>query len=172
MDLFPQIETTRLLLRKIRRDDVAALVKYANNEKVTRHFDNFPFPYGEADAVLRIAYVVKGFENKSRYVFAIESKEEKELIGEISLHFFDPTKKKVQLGFWIGESFWNQGLATEAAKAVTQFAFETLNVEVVFASCYLDNHAAEMVLHKLGMTKHRVSRSEIVYQLPVKASIL
>ena len=117
MEAFPQLYTTRLWLRKINIDDVSSLIKYANNKKIADRILNLSYPYQEPHAVFRISYVHQGFKNKTRYVFAIILKETGELIGEISLHLTD-SNKVAQLAYWIGEPFWNKGIATEAVSAI------------------------------------------------------
>lgn len=54
MEIFPELTTNRLKLRKIQVDDVSSLVKYANNKKISDSVLNIPYPYQEPDAVFRI----------------------------------------------------------------------------------------------------------------------
>ena len=117
MEIFPELNTNRLKLRKIRIEDIPSLVKYANNKKISDNIINIPYPYREPDAAFRISFVVRGFKNKIRYVFAIILKESEELIGEISLHLLDKKNHHGQLAYWLGEPFWNQGITTEATRS-------------------------------------------------------
>ena len=148
---FPQLFTDRLHLRKIHIDDIPLLVKYANNRKVSDHILNIPYPYQEPDAVFRIGYVNEGFKTSSRYIFAIILKETEEFIGEISLHL--DKKRMAQLAYWIGESFWKNGFVTEAIKAIVIFGFETLDLDLIFATCDEKNIASIRVLEKNGFQK-------------------
>ena len=150
MDRFPELNTARLKLRQLQIEDIECLVKYANNKKIADHIINIPHPYQEPDAVFRISYVVQGFKNKTRFVFAVILKETGELIGEISLHLL-PNKTSAELGYWVGEPFWNRGIATEAIKAVLSFGFEKLALQAVFATCHAENKASQKVLIKNGM---------------------
>jgi [ribosomal protein S5]-alanine N-acetyltransferase len=161
---FPTLNTERLCLRKISIDDVPSLVKYANNKNISDYVLNIPYPYREPDAVFRISYVVQGFKNKSRYVFAMVLKESNELIGEVGLHF-DGNSAIAQLGYWVGEPFWNKGIATEAIKAVLQFAFETLGLNLVYATCHVDNGASGKVLLNNGMVLHTANGNVVQYRL-------
>lgn len=120
MEQFPVLYTNRLVLRKILVEDVPALLKYANNRNISDWIVNIPYPYEEPNAVFRISYAVQGFKSKQRYVFAIILKSQGELIGEISLHLWG-SKVEAELGYWVGEPFWNQGIATEAIEAVLRF---------------------------------------------------
>ena len=87
---FPELITNRLKLRKIQLDDVSSLLKYANNKNISDQILNMPFPYQEEDAIYRLNFVLQGFKNKERYVFAITLKDSKELIGEIELFLHPP----------------------------------------------------------------------------------
>ena len=164
MSEFPQLFTQKLILRKIQIEDVPALVKYANNKKISENVLNLPYPYQEPDAVFRISYVVQGFKKKARYVFAIILKERQELIGEISLHM-DNIYHVAQLGYWVGEPFWNQGIASEAVAAMLQFGFETLNLDFIYATCNEQNKASAKVLEKNGMEIHHVNGGVIQYRI-------
>lgn len=97
MSIFPELHTGRLKLRKIRPDDLPSLLKYCNNKKISDQILNIPYPYREEDAVFRMNFVLQGFKNKERYVFAITLKPSDELIGEIGLHL-DKGNNSAQFG--------------------------------------------------------------------------
>lgn len=147
MDSFPTLYTPRLILRKITIDDIPALLLYANNRKIADRIVNIPYPYEEPTAVFRISYVHQGFKQKTRFVFSIVSKKEQVLIGEISLHL-NSKKDGAELGYWLGEPFWNQGLMKEAIGAVTQFGFQELKLISISASCDAHNIASHKVLER------------------------
>jgi ribosomal-protein-alanine N-acetyltransferase len=169
MDFFPEITTTRLKLRKLCPEDIPSLVNYAGNKKISDEVLNIPHPYQEFDAVFRISYVVQGFKNKTRYIFAIVLKETDELIGEVSLHS-DDGKRNAELGYWVGEPFWNQGFATEATTAVIKFGFETLELRKIYSTCRVQNEASVKVLLKNGMTMNKVNGSVAFYSLTKEQS--
>lgn len=164
MLVFPVLRTDRLLLRQLTADDIPALVRYADNRNVSKWVLNIPYPYREPDAVFRIGYVLKGFKEKNRFVFAIILKECDELAGEIGLHL-DADPKTAQLGYWLGEPFWGRGLTSEAAKAITAFGFERLGLELIYAICHADNPASAGVLLKSGFTRHHENGAVVQYRL-------
>jgi ribosomal-protein-alanine N-acetyltransferase len=139
------------------------LVKYANNKEISNNVLNIPHPYNEADAVFRISYVHQGFRSKTHYLFAIVLKGTEGLIGEISLHRDSETI--AQLGYWIGQPFWHKGFATEATKAILQFGFEKLNLDIIYAECHVKNKASIKVLLKNGMTVRGVNGNVVQYKL-------
>ncbi|MEL6254272.1 MAG: GNAT family N-acetyltransferase [Bacteroidota bacterium] len=149
MDYFPTLYSPRLILRKIEIDDIPALLKHANNKKIADRIPNLPFPYKEPQAVFRISYVVQGFKQKKRFVFAIILKETEELIGEISLH--KEGEKLAQVAFWLSESYWKQGFTTEALKATLEFGLGKAGYDQIYATCRPDNPASAQVMLKNGM---------------------
>ena len=153
MNIFPLLHTSHLKLRKIEVEDIPALVKYADNKKISDNIINIPHPYREPDAAFRLGYVMKGFKERSRFVFAIEHKALNHLIGEISLHL--ERDKAAQLGYWIGEPFWGKGYAKEAVEAIAKFGFETLELGRIYAECHEENIASHKVVEANGFNSKR-----------------
>jgi RimJ/RimL family protein N-acetyltransferase len=161
---FPQLETSRLRLRRIQIDDIPSLVKYANNKKISDFILNLPHPYQEFDAVFRIRYVHEGFKARTRYIFAIVLKKTGEFIGEISLHL-DNQKSVAELAYWIGEPLWKNGYVTEAINEILAFGFKTLNLDLITATCKEDNMASVRVLEKNGLQKSEPAGSIVEYTI-------
>lgn len=147
---FPRLETARLQLRRIQMDDLHVLAGYCSNRKISDQIINIPHPYTLDDAVARMNFVMDGFKQQQRYVFAIALKSSGELIGEIGLHL-DKANNSAQFGYWIGEPFWGQGMATEALAAVLGFGFGVLRLNKIYATHYPDNEASGRVMQKNGM---------------------
>lgn len=168
MLVFPILFTNRLQLRKIEIDDVPALLKYGNNKRIADRIVNIPHPYDEPQAVFRIAYVNKGFKQKSHFCFAMVLKSSGELIGEISLHL---QHDKAELGYWLGEPFWNQGLTSEAIAAVLKFGFERLALQQIYANCHLENVGSWKVLEKNGMLRGGSLGETLNYSISQKEHI-
>ncbi len=165
MLIFPRLETERLILRQLRVEDFPALIQYVNNPNVTENLVNTPSPYREPDAAMRLSYVVRGFKNKTRFVFAIESKERQELIGEISLHLLDQNREQAQLAYWLAEPFWGQGIMTEAAKEALRFGFSQLKLGLIYADAYEHNPGSLKVIERLGMTYHTTNGRIKLYRI-------
>jgi RimJ/RimL family protein N-acetyltransferase len=55
-----------------------------------------------------------------------------------------------ELGYWLGLSYWGQGFATEAARAVIDYAFADLKLESIQAGARVTNPASRRVLEKCG----------------------
>ncbi|MEO0639530.1 MAG: GNAT family protein [Bacteroidota bacterium] len=152
MNAFPSLETPRLRLRRMQTSDIPSLLKYVNNIKITDQILNFPYPYLEEDAIFRMHIILQGFQKKQRFVFAITQKEEDELIGEIGLHL-DKANNRAEMGYWLGEPFWNQGLMKEAIGPVLKFGFEEVKLHKIFATHFISNPASGKIMEQNGMIR-------------------
>lgn len=152
MEEFPQLATGRLKLRRMQLSDLPSLLNYVNNPKISDQIFNIPYPYLEEDAVFRMNFVLQGFKNRERYVFAITRKDEDELIGEIGLHL-DKSNNHAQFGYWLGEPFWGKGIVTEALQAILKFGFTQLGLHKIYATHYPDNPASGKVMIANGMIR-------------------
>ncbi|MBO9198653.1 MULTISPECIES: GNAT family N-acetyltransferase [Niastella] len=164
MDRFPVLYTNRLELRQINASDITSLVKLANNKSIANQIINIPHPYEEYHAVNRLSYVYRGFKEKTHYAFAIILRDEEQLVGEISLHL--KPALSAELGYWIGEPFWNRGFATEAIETITAFGFSKLGLTRIYAECHRDNLSSIRVLMKNNfIAAGQPNETVILYEL-------
>jgi RimJ/RimL family protein N-acetyltransferase len=84
-------------------------------------------------------------------------------VGGIGLHLQgDVERVSAEIGYWLGESFWGRGIATEALGAVTRYGIETYHLTRVFALPFAHNTASCRVLEKAGYRlEGRLRRSAI-----------
>lgn len=146
-----ELYTQRLTLRRFNRDDAIMVSKLCNNTVLHEMTLSLPYPYTETMAVEWIQRHEAWWDNNERYEWAIEHTQTKQLMGAIGLGYH-PTHNHGEIGYWVGEPFWNQGYASEAAQAVIQWAFEEKNYHRVFARHFLFNHASRKVMEKAGMS--------------------
>lgn len=132
--------------------DIPNIVKYANNPNISRTTLNVPHPYREKDAIGWINMANQGFEDQSRIIFAIALLPDDEFIGGIGLRI-NNRFNHAELGFWIGEPFWNNGYVSEAAKEILKFGFEEIGLHKIFATHLVENPASGKVMIKNGMVK-------------------
>ena len=162
MYVFPVLFTERLKLRQLFVYDFPSLIQLANNKKISSRIINIPFPYHEFHAVHRLRYVVEGFKSKAKFVFAIVLKDVNEFIGEISLNQ-RPEENTYELGYWIGEPYWNQGYATEAIAKVIDFGFQRLALQTIYATVDADNEPSAKVLVKNGFNSNGKKGNICIY---------
>lgn len=140
-------------LREFRRGDEPSLVRHANNRKVWLNVrDAFPFPYTPADAK---AWIRMASAEALNQVFAIDV--DGFAVGAIGLKpGEDVHRLSAEIGYWLGEEFWNRGIATEAVNAVTAYGFQTLEMVRIHAEVFMWNTASMRVLEKAGFVKEGV----------------
>ncbi|HLR25379.1 MAG TPA: GNAT family N-acetyltransferase [Fodinibius sp.] len=152
MHNFPTLKTERLRLRGLQVSDIPDIVSLADNRKVADMTLSIPHPYQPKDAVAWINAAIEGFKDGSHFIFAICPLPGNDFIGGIGLEInkgFD----RAELGFWIGEPYWNNGYRTEATAAILHFGFNELALNKIYASHFLGNPASGRVMQKNGMIK-------------------
>ena len=146
------ITTERLLLRQFQKSDAETVTKLCNNYKIYKNTLYLPFPYTSADALAWMENHVENFNANKSYEFAITDSVSGELYGAIALSN-NQKFNNGEIAYWIGEAFWGNGYATEASRAILQFAFEKKKYHKVFARYFESNPASGRVLQKLHMNK-------------------
>lgn len=147
-----------IVLRQWQEGDEYDLVKYANNESVSKYLmDSFPFPYTHADAKQWICFAKQGIDACNLAIVL-----EGEVIGGIGVKKqIDVYRKSAELGFWLGEKHWNKGIMTIAVRQMIEIAFEKLNIIRLFANVFSDNKASASVLEKAGFELEGTLKSAI-----------
>jgi RimJ/RimL family protein N-acetyltransferase len=143
---FVPIVTERLVLRPVETHDRARLVELANNWRIAKNLSTMPYPYTDQAADDWIGKQAGLWAERLTVPLAITL--DGALIGGIGVGVRDSTDW--ELGYWLGEPFWNRGYASEAAIALRNYAFEFLNLAHLVAGHFADNHASGRILGKLG----------------------
>lgn len=146
----PDLGTERLLLRNFLLSDAQAVSTLAGDQEVARNTLNIPHPYDPEHAEEWITSHRGQFERREAVTYAITRKPDGVLIGAVGL-ILDLANDSGELGYWIGREYWGRGYATEAAHAVVEWAFRSLQLNRIHASHFPRNPASGRVLEKLGM---------------------
>lgn len=145
------IETERLILRKFGINDADFMYNnWANDDEVTRYI-TWPAHKDVEVSKAFVSETVKGYESDSKYEWAIELKEKKETIGDISAPRVYDNVETVEIGYVLGKEYWNKGIVTEALNAVIKFFFEEVGVNRIEARHDICNPASGEVMKKCGM---------------------
>ncbi len=156
------LETDRLLLRPLQLSDIPQLVPLIGAREVAATTLRIPHPYTDEDARAFIAGPQDG--STARAAIAgqgIFRKQDAQLIGGIGLSV-EEDHRRAELGYWIGVSYWGQGYATEAARAVVSHGFGVLQLNRIFASHFAGNDVSGRVLRKIGMRHEGCQRAHIL----------
>ena len=148
-------------LRPFKVSDSQRLVELANNENIARNLrDGFPHPYHTSHAR---DFIEKCISIHPPTIFAIEYKGE--YVGNIGLHKGnDVYRKSAEVGYFIGEQYWNKGITTAALRLICEYGFANLDVVRIHAGVYEHNLASQKVLEKCGFVKEGVFKKAVYKQ--------
>jgi ribosomal-protein-alanine N-acetyltransferase len=149
----PVLKTQRLILRPFCLDDSTEVKRLAGERVIAENTFSIPHPYKNGVAEEWISKHQNQFAKNEAVVLAITLAETKTLIGAVSLLNIYQEHENAELGYWIGEPYWQKGYCTEAVKAILNFGFESLKMHRIYAVHYAENIASGRVLLKSGM-KH------------------
>ena len=154
-----RIEFGQWQIRSLQLSDAPALAKYGNNRAIWRNlWDRHPYPYGIEDAEEWIQFAI-GQEPET--IFAIASADE--AIGCIGmLPQTDVARLSAEVGYWLGEPFWNRGIVTGALQALTEYAFGELGLVRLYATVMEWNPASARVLEKAGYQYEGLLRKSVI----------
>lgn len=169
------ITTGRLLLRLFQASDAPEVAKLCNNYNLYKNTLYLPYPYSIADALSWIENHLNNFKNNKSYELAITDKVTGKLYGAIALTN-NQNFNNGEIAYWVGEEYWGNGYATEAAKVMLEFAFIEKQYHKLFARHFASNPASGRVLEKMGMKKEGVLidhvKKENVYESLVYYGII
>jgi RimJ/RimL family protein N-acetyltransferase len=140
----PVLVTERLVLRPPHVEDIPDIARLAANRRIAEMLSRMPHPYGEAEAR---AFVEMARNRRSGCTYAMALAESGAFVGCAGL---DVKERGLELGYWIGEPFWGNGYATEAAHALVDLAFRATDISVLHVACRVINAASRRVIHKSG----------------------
>jgi RimJ/RimL family protein N-acetyltransferase len=157
----PTLSTPRLRLRPFAHTDTAAIFALQSSARVLRYWDAPPWT-NRAQAERFIAICSQMEQEGAGARLAIERAADNAFIGWCSLSKWDPVYRSARMGYCLDDAAWGNGLATEAAGAVLQWAFDTLDLNRVQAECDTRNTASSRVLEKLGFVHEGTLREDCI----------
>jgi len=148
-----------IILRPFYDNDANALAQLSNNKIIWDNLRDFiPFPYGIDDAISFIKLTQK--ENP-QMTFAIEY--DRQFCGVIGLvGQSDVYKRTAEIGYWVGEPYWNKGIATVSVKLLTDYGFNQLDFIRIHTGVFEYNIGSMNVLTKNGYSKDGVFKKSIL----------
>lgn len=134
-------------LRPWRPADLDDLVTFANNANIAKFLtDKFPYPYTHEAGK---NFIASATARQPASIFAIEV--EGRAAGGIGLHPKDDIESKnAELGYWLAELYWNNGIITKAIRQIVEYGFQAFDISRIFARPFGNNDASKRVLEKAG----------------------
>lgn len=143
------LETPRLILRPWRESDREPFARMTADPRVMEYFVSC-LTREESDALVDRA--TAHLREHGFTFFAAELRHTGDFIGMIGLATERHICDGVEIGWRLAAEFWNQGLATEGARAALRFGFEELGLDEIVAFTAAGNMRSRRVMEKLGMT--------------------
>ena len=136
-------------LRKWNEADLDSLVKHANNSNVAKWLTNeFPYPYTQENGK---AYLSRIANDNPTKIFAIDVNGE--AVGSIGITpQSDIHEKNAEIGYWLAEKYWGQGIMSKAIQEIVEYGFQTFDIVRVFARPFSTNLSSQRVLEKAGFS--------------------
>ena len=149
--LIEPIQTQRLCLRKICREDIQDYYdRLGSSEAVTRGMLFAPHT-DISQSVASIEKSLRRYAEGGSYRWAIALPQNDRLIGVIEMLRFDETDRSCSFAYMLGEDYWGKGYGSEALRAAMDFVFTKVGVEIIRADHFTTNPASGGAMRKVGM---------------------
>ena len=145
----PEIETSRLLLRMFKPDDLEDLSRIYADADVMKFLSGHPLTREEAASWLN--YFLSGWEEYGFGWWAVVLKESGALIGHCGLQFINVTPE-VEVTYGLATAYWRKGLASETARACLRYGFEQLKLGRIYGLADVGNIWSHRVMERVGMS--------------------
>lgn len=154
---FPIIETPRLILRRLEKQDCVDMYEYSCKEETTRYLLWTPHP-SIAYTKSYLCMVQRMYRTGGYYDWAVVEKESGKMIGTCGYARLDERHNVGEIGYVLNKAFRHKGYATEAALAVIEFGFKQLGLNRIEARYMAENEASRHVMERCGMTFEGILR--------------
>lgn len=144
-----QIETNRLLIREFVQQDLEQVHAYASDPVVATYMIWGPNSIEETEAFISMTLSMQQEYPRKSFELAVVHKQANTLIGGCGIHIVQPGQGEI--GYCFHKNAWGQGFATEAAAALLDFGFHTLDLHRIYATCRPANIGSGRVMQKIGM---------------------
>ncbi len=153
------LQTNRLVLRPWRETDAESLYEYAKNPNIGP-IAGWPVHTSVENSRQIIHDYLSGEET-----YAVTLKTNDIAIGSVGIRFANESNLEIQadeaeIGYWIGEPFWGQGLIPEAVRELMRYAFEDLNRTTLWCGYFDGNEKSKRVGDKCGFQFHHTEHDK------------
>ena len=144
-------ETPRLFLRHFCENDLEYLAPILADPEVMKF--SLKGVKNKEETKEFIQKIISDYKTKGYSLYAVIHREKEQLIGYCGLFFWSSIarQEEVEIGYRLDPNYWGRGLATEAAIAVGDYAFEKFNFSSLISIIEPENIASIRVAEKIGM---------------------
>ncbi|MGG0720516.1 GNAT family protein [Robertmurraya massiliosenegalensis] len=158
MTIFPVLETERLELRQVTKEDAPHILSYLSDEEVMQYYGLEPFQTIE-EALDEISWYQSILKNKTGIRWGITLKDQGEVIGSCGFHNRVPQHYRTEIGFELSRKYWGQGIAREAINAIIQYGFEHMEIHRIEALIEPPNLPSQKLVENQGFVREGLLRN-------------
>ena len=147
-----EIKTERLLLRQFKRTDAEDMLKHWISDPNIQSMLSEPIYATKEEVRELLDKYITSYQNDDYYRWAIVEKESLACIGQIAIFLVNEKNHWCEIEYGIGSQFHRRGFASEATKAIINFAFAKVNVHKIQVCHKENNVASKGVIQKCGFT--------------------
>ncbi|MFA5258850.1 MAG: GNAT family N-acetyltransferase [Candidatus Pacearchaeota archaeon] len=167
-----ELATKRLKLRDYTLNDAQALENALTNPFIAQYVFSAHKRYSISDAEEWISFCIKESQKNPRLIYSlgIELQRSSGIIGEASLFLTNRKRKTAELGYFLCEEFWKQGIMTEALNRLVEFSFDELKINELLIRTSVNNPDSNRLARRIGFLYQRAEPqiifSDIVGNFP------
>ena len=160
---FPNLETQRLMLRRLHVNDVNEILAMRSNPETMKYIPR-PLAKTNEDALEHIAMINEKIDKNEGINWAITLKNNPKLIGIIGHYRIRPEHFRAEIGYMLLPEYHGKGIISEAIKETVNYGFEIMKLHSIEAVIDPDNFASERVLQKNGFVKEAHLKENEYYE--------
>ncbi len=145
------LETSRLRLRQVRLFDLPEYHRLLTGDPAVARWMLWDASSDPARAEAAIRRILAGYQDGTRYHWAIARKDTDAFLGTIALVGLDPEGNTGSFAYMLGREYWGRGYGSEALGAVLRFAFEELELDAIQADHFAENPASGAAMARAGL---------------------
>ena len=149
---FPQMESPRLIFRKLVVSDAVDIQFIRSNSEVMKFMDSNPHKTIK-DSEKFITDNLNRYKNKTGIFWAIIEKSKNTFIGDFAYWNILRQDHRAEIGYTLKPEYWEKGYMSETLSTLIKFGFEGLNLHSIQAEINPSNINSEKVLQKIGFKK-------------------
>lgn len=151
---------TKYILRKWTLSDRESVAENANNIHIWNNLrDYFPNPYTVEDGEAFIRMVTAKPKPTTDFAIVIDGN----AVGGIGIVLqSDVERISAEIGYWLGENYWNKGIMTEVVKEMAMYVFTHFPISKLYAPVFDFNIASQRVLEKAGFEKEAILKQAAI----------
>ncbi len=156
----PTLESDRIIYKRILPENSEDMYEYSKLEEVTRYLLWTPH-VGLSQTEKYIKLLQKKYDNGSFWDFGLTHREDGKFIGTCGITSVDDDTDTIEIGYVLSPDYWGKGVASEAAKTVMKYCFDTFGAKRICGKFMEGNNGSMRVMTKLGMTLEGIYRRSL-----------